>query len=124
MTGGPEGYGPAMSYPPPGYGPPGYGPQGYGGYQQEHPQGNTVLILGICGLVLCQLCGPFAWSMGNRVLAEIDRNPGAYSNRSAVNTGRILGMVSSILMIVSLALVVLWFVFAIFVIGASSTSGT
>ena len=39
---------------------------------QDHPQTTTILVLGICGLVLCQVLGPFAWSMGNRPLREID----------------------------------------------------
>jgi hypothetical protein len=86
--------------PPPTYGSP-YG--GYGG--QEHPQGTTVLVLGILSLVVCQLLGPFAWVMGNNALAEIDRNPAAYTNRSAVQAGRICGIVSTGLMI--LAVVVL-----------------
>ena len=58
---------PYGSYPPNQYGPP---PYGFGA--PEHPQATTVLILGILGLVLCQLISPFAWIMGNRVVAEID----------------------------------------------------
>lgn len=108
----PYGAPPAGGYgPPPGYG---YGYQGGYGYgmSRDHPDGTTVLILGILAWVLCGLCAPFAWVMGNRVLGEIDRNPAAYSNRSAVQIGRILGMVYCILVIVSVV-----FVLALVVIG-------
>ncbi|HEV7723017.1 MAG TPA: DUF4190 domain-containing protein [Iamia sp.] len=113
----PGGYG---GYPNQGYGPPGYG-GGYGG-QVEHPQGTTVLILGILGLVACQILGPFAWSMGNKALEEIDRDPLRYSNRGNVNAGRILGMVSTILLGVYLVGGVLYFIFIIAVIGGSSAT--
>lgn len=111
-----------MSYPPGGYG--GYPNQGYGGGyggQVEHPQGTTVLILGILGIVACQILGPFAWSMGNKALAEIDRDPMRYSNRGNVNTGRILGMVGTILLGVYLVFGVLYFIFIATVLGTSST---
>ena len=82
--------------PPPAYQAP-YG--GYGGH--EHPQGTTVLVLGILSLVVCQLLGPVAWVMGNNALVEIDRNPTAYSNRGSVQAGRICGIVSTAILIVS-----------------------
>ena len=109
---GPGGY-PNQGYPPPGY--------GYGG-QVEHPQATTVLILGICGLVLCQLLAPFAWSMGNKALEEIDRDPLRYSNRSNVNTGRILGIVGSVLLGLYLAFFVIYLVIIVAVLGTSGTS--
>jgi hypothetical protein len=91
-----------MSVPPPPPQPP-YG--GYGGY--EHPQGTTILVLGILSLVVCSLLGPFAWVMGNNALAEIDRNPTAYTNRGSVQAGRICGIVSTCLMILALVVVVI-----------------
>jgi hypothetical protein len=91
----------------------------YGGGQIEHPKGTTVLVLGILGLVVCGLIGPFAWAQGNNALAEIDRNPMAYSNRSTVQIGRILGIVGTCLAIVQVLVGILWIV-AI----ASATSGT
>src|SRR5690606_26627078 len=71
------------------WGQPGYGqPYGYGyAYAQDHPNGTVVLVLGICSLVVCQILGPVAWIMGDRALREIDANPSAYANRSAVQAG-------------------------------------
>jgi hypothetical protein len=108
---------PPVDGPPYGGGSPyggGYG--GYGGY--EHPQGTTVLVLGILSLVVCQFLGPVAWVMGNTAIAEIDRNPSAYSNRGSVQAGRICGIISSVLLI--LTVVVLLFVL-IAAVTASST---
>ena len=102
----------------PGYpgsgGHPGYG--GYSGYAYEHPEGTTVLVLGVLSLVVCQFLGPVAWIMGNNVIAEIDRNPGMYSNRGSVQAGRICGIISSCLIIV----MVVGFVLALIALGASA----
>lgn len=125
-----------MAYPP--TGPPPYGgpgPQygggdpnggygyGYGPPQVEHPKGTTVLILGILGIVACGLCGPFAWSMGNAAKADVDAAPGRYSNASNVQVGRILGIVSSVILIIQVVFGVLWLIFVLGIIGTSSTSG-
>ena len=99
--------------PPPAYQSP-YG--GYGGY--EHPQGTTILVLGILSLVVCQLLGPVAWVMGNNAIAEIDRNPSAYTNRGTVQAGRICGIVSSAIMIITVVATVV----AVIVLAATRSS--
>jgi hypothetical protein len=91
----------------------------YGGMQIEHPKGTTVLVLGILGLVICGLIAPFAWVQGNQAIAEIDRNPMAYSNRSTVQIGRILGIVGSCLAVVQVLFFVLWIIAV-----AAASSGT
>ncbi|CAN5789495.1 hypothetical protein BH23ACT2_BH23ACT2_06430 [soil metagenome] len=107
-----------MSYPPPPGGPPppGYGSYGTGGggyaYPVEHPQGTTILVLGILGLVICQVLGPVAWVMGNSAMAEIDANPAAYSNRGSIQAGRICGIIATVLTIAIVAFVVLALVLA------------
>jgi hypothetical protein len=88
-----------MSYPD--YGPPYYGPQSY-----SHPNGTTILVLGILSLVVCTFIGPFAWAIGNRALREIDESGYHYENRGHVQAGRICGIISSVLLMVSLAFVI------------------
>ncbi len=98
-----------MSYgapPPPAYQPP-----------ANHPQATTVLVLGILGLVLCQVLGPFAWMMGNRVVAEIDASGGAYGGRDSATIGRILGIVATVLLVLTI-------LGAILVLGLVVTTGT
>jgi uncharacterized membrane protein YjgN (DUF898 family) len=76
----------------------------------EHPQGTTVLVLGILSLVVCGILGPFAWSMGSRALAEIDAAPpGSYRNRGNVAAGRICGIIATVLLIVAVLIIVLFF---------------
>lgn len=89
----------------------------------NHPQAITVLVLGILGLVVCGILGPFAWVMGNRVVREIDAARGAVGGRSEANVGRILGIIASVLLVLGLLLVVLVFVFGAVVSVSSSTSG-
>lgn len=124
--------------PPPGggnYPPP---PPGGGGYSapppapgyiegsgqmgpREHPKGTLILILGILSIVCIQLLGPVAWVMGNGALREIDANPGAYSNRSTVNAGRICGIIGTIFLVLG---VVTWIILIATgaMVGGTSTS--
>jgi hypothetical protein len=94
-------------------------PPPYGTGQVEHPQGTTVLVLGILSIVVCGPLGLFAWVKGNNALAETDRNPMAYSNRSYIQIGRILGIVGSCLAIFQVAMVAIWLVAV-----AAASSGT
>jgi hypothetical protein len=111
---------PPTGQPPYGAPPPGaYGQPGYS-MVQDHPKAVTVLVLGILGLVLCQVLSPFAWVMGNNVVREIDANPGYYGNRGTANAGRICGIVGTVILGLSLLLVVGFVILA--VVGASTTS--
>jgi len=104
----------------PGYGygqQPQYGYGGYGGGVREHPQGTTILVLGVLSLVICGLLGPVAWVMGNNALKEIDASPSSYSNRGSVSAGRICGIISSVLLILGVVAVVI-----LIIAGASSSS--
>ena len=100
--------------------PPPYPGQGPYAVPQDHPQATTVLILGIVSLVLCQILGPFAWSMGNRVIREIDAAGGALGGRSTANAGRICGIISTVLLGLSLLLLVIVIIIAV-AAGTSST---
>ncbi len=95
--------------PPPGqppYGPPNqYGAPAYGFAPPDHQQATLVLILGILGLVLCQVISPFAWVMGNRVVAEIDASNGQLGGRGSANAGRICGIIGTFLVGLSLLIV-------------------
>jgi hypothetical protein len=111
--------------PPPSYQQP-YGTPQYGAYDPNQAAYNalegrstTVLVLGILGLVLCQILGPIAWVMGNKVRDEAVAmgrlEPG---NNKA---GRICGIIGTCL----IGLFVVGFVLLI-IIGAvaGGTSGS
>ncbi|WP_084958611.1 DUF4190 domain-containing protein [Thermoactinospora rubra] len=104
-----------MSYPPPQYG---SGPQ-YGG-PLTHPNGTTILVLGILSIVVCGFLGPFAWNMGNKALREIDGSGQIYENRGMVQAGRICGIIGTIFLIIGVVFGILWIVLAVI---AASTSG-
>ena len=75
---------------------------------REHPDGTTILVLGILGLVVCSILGPFAWSKGSRALAEMDRDPSVtWSNRGQVRAGQICGIISSCLLAFSVLIFIL-----------------
>jgi hypothetical protein len=108
--------------PPPYGGPPSpYGPPPLGFGAPEHPQATTVLILGILGLVRCQVISPFAWVMGNRVVREIDAAGGQLGGRSHANAGRICGIVGTALIGVTL---LFGATALVFVLIAASTSSS
>jgi hypothetical protein len=118
---------------PPGYGPPGYGQQGYPqpGYPPmgygyvappDHPKAVTSLVLGILGLVACQILSPFAWSIGKKTVAEIDASQGRLGGRTQAQVGYILGIVGSVLLILAAAFLVVWLVFVLIAIGTTATN--
>jgi hypothetical protein len=116
--------------PPPGYGPPGYGPPGYGQpgygppvYAPDHPRATTSLVLGILGVVVCQVIAPFAWVMGRKTVAEIDASHGAVGGRGAAQAGYILGIVGTVLLGLGVLLVVFYIVVVVLFVGAGLNSG-
>jgi Domain of unknown function (DUF4190) len=94
-------------------------------YQQygpppDHPQATTALILGIIGMVLCQLLGPFAFVIGRKALREIDASGGTLGGRGNAQVGYVLGIVSMVLLAVYAVIAVVYVI--IFAVAVSSTS--
>jgi hypothetical protein len=61
-----------------------------------------ILVLGILGIIVCFICGIFAWVMGNKDLKAMDAGLMDPSGRGLTNAGRICGIVSTILVSVGL----------------------
>jgi hypothetical protein len=77
-------------------------------------RGNTILILGILSLVVAgPILGPIAWIMGNNDLTEIHQGIMDPEGESNTNTGRILGMIATILSIVALCILGSIFIFLV-----------
>lgn len=86
-----------------------YGLSPYGvpwGPPPDHPSATTALILGILGLVLCQLVSPFAWVIGGRAVREIDASQGRQGGRSSAQAGRVCGIVGTAILAVYVVLAV------------------
>lgn len=109
----PPGFGerpPPYGTPAPGFGEPAGAPgYGYGApIQREHPSGTTVLLLGILGLVLCQVLSPIAWVVGGRARKEMASQPGVvWSNSGNVTAGWICGIIGTALLAFGVVIVLI-----------------
>ena len=70
-------------------------------------RGAVILAFGILGLVACQLFGVAAWVMADNDLKEMNRGYMDPSGRELTKAGRILGMVATALLALSLLIVIL-----------------
>ena len=92
---------------------------GYGYLAPEHPKATTALVLGILGLVTCQIVSPFAWAIGKRTVTEIDASGGRLGGRSQAQAGSILGIVGTVLLALGLVFLV---IYAVIVLAAVASS--
>lgn len=104
----------------PPYPPHGYPAHGQVQYAPDHPKATTSLVLGILGVVLCQVIAPFAWSMGKRTLNEIDASQGRLGGRGAAQAGYVLGIVGTVLLGLSLVFIL---IYVVGMVAFFSTSG-
>jgi hypothetical protein len=88
---------------------------------QEHPQGTTILVLGVLSIVVPVL-GFVAWYMGHKVQREIDETGAIYSNLGNISAGRIIGMIMSILTIAGFALFLVYAVIMIIMVLGMTAS--
>src|SRR5262245_26965826 len=70
---------------------------------KEH-RGTLILVMGILGLLVCGPLGIAAWVMGNGDMREIRAGRMDPEGEGTTNVGRILGMVSTIMMILGVCL--------------------
>jgi len=94
--------------------PPPWPPQPGGQYPQYPPypqrplrsvNGGLILTLGILGLLVCNLLGPVATVMGGNAVTAIDRGEADPNERGSANAGRILGIISTVFLALSVLLV-------------------
>lgn len=115
------------AYPPPGGAyppPPGGGsyppPPGYQQYTRppKHPNATTSMVLGIvsvAGGVLCWLpllIAPVAWIVSAKTVKEIDASNGAQDGRGEAMSGKILGIIGTVLLVLGLAALIGFLVLA------------
>lgn len=88
-----------------GYQPPGYPvgqdgpPYGYGGYnqgQQEHPSAQTLMIMGIVGLLCCSIISPFVFFYAHRYRKDAELT-GNYSTGGSLQAAWIISLVGTVL---------------------------
>ena len=91
-------------------------------YAPDHPKATTSLILGILGIVLCQIIAPFAWRIGKRTVDEIDASNGQLGGRGSAQAGYVMGIIGTVLL--GLSLLFLVFIIVVAVIGAATSSSS
>lgn len=107
---------------PPGAPPPaGYG-YGYGYPTPDHPQSTTAMVLGIVGLVVCQVLSPFAWVIGRRTLAEIDASGGRLGGRGQAQAGYVLGIIGTVLLGLGLVFLIVYLGFVLMMFAGVAAS--
>lgn len=74
----------------------------------DHPQGTTILVLGILSLVVCAPLGIAAWIMGKKALEESKTRH--YSNEGNIKAGYVCGIIGTVIMIIMILFFLLFFV--------------
>ncbi|HEY0074554.1 MAG TPA: DUF4190 domain-containing protein [Abditibacteriaceae bacterium] len=113
----------ASPIPAPAFVPGGSAPAYHEGYPQSG-NGTLILVFGILGLVFCQIFGPIAWIMGNNALAAIDAGHVNPLERTNANVGRILGIISTVFLVIIMVFVLLVMLAAITTTPNPNSFGT
>lgn len=75
---------------------------------QNAPGAVAALVLGILGILVCPLLGPFAWLYGRRGEQAVDASGRLLAGRGLATAGKVLGIVGTLLIVLLLvALLVL-----------------
>jgi len=72
-------------------------------------RGTLILVLGILSLVVCAPLGIAAWMMGSGDMKEMDAGTMDPSGRGSTQAGKICGIIGTILFILQLVFIVLFF---------------
>lgn len=67
----------------------------------------TSMILGILGIVCCQICAPFAWYMGKEEIKAIKAGSSPVVGQGFATAGMVMGIIGTIFLVFGL----LWIVF-------------
>jgi uncharacterized membrane protein len=72
-----------------------------------------ILVLGILGLIICGPLAIVAWVMGSGDLKQIDAGTMDPSGRGTTQAGKIIGIIGTILFIISIIAVGICFMFGL-----------
>jgi hypothetical protein len=93
------------------------------GMPMQPHRGGLILALGIIGIVLCFVCGIFAWVMGNTDLREMDAGRMDPGGRSLTQAGKICGIIGTILGLIGVAWALIWMIFFVALAAGAAASG-
>ncbi|MCG8602581.1 MAG: hypothetical protein MI807_20725 [Verrucomicrobiales bacterium] len=89
----------------------------------EPHRGTTILVLGILGIVLCQICGIIAWVMANKDIPKMEAGTMDPEGLGQANAGKICGIISVILLALGLVFAVIYFIFIAAIVGGAASQG-
>jgi len=70
--------------------------------QSASTQAITSLVLGILGVICCGLLAPVAWFIGSQEIKAIQQGTSPAAGEGLARAGMILGIIGSILLVVSI----------------------
>jgi uncharacterized protein DUF4190 len=76
------------------------------------PHAVLALVLGIIGVAACSVCGPFAWYYGRQAEEAVDTSGGQLDGRSFATAGKILGIVGTVFLVITVVGLIVWVVVA------------
>jgi uncharacterized membrane protein YjgN (DUF898 family) len=76
--------------------------------QSSSTQAITALVLGILGVVCCGVLAPIAWYLGNQEQKAIREGRSPAAGEGIAKAATILGMIGSILLILSILWIFFW----------------
>ena len=88
--------------------------------QVEPHRGTTVVVLGILGLVLCQVCGIIAWVMANKDIPKMSAGTMDPAGLQQTKAGKICGIISVILLALG---IVFYIIFGAAMFGIAASEG-
>ncbi len=86
-------------------------------------RGVAILVLGILSLMVCVICGIFAWLWANEDLQLMDQGLMDPEGRGLTQAGKICAIISVILNVTGLVLGFLWMLFFFVFVGFAASSG-
>jgi hypothetical protein len=81
-----------------------------------------ILVFGILGLIVCFPFGIVAWVMGNTDLKAMDAGTMDPEGRGTTQAGKIIGIVTTILTVLSIIIGILFFAVALILAAVASSS--
>ena len=82
------------------------------------------LVLGILGLVICPLCGPFAWWQGRSAEGAVAASGGQYGGKGMATAGKILGIIGTVVLVLVVIVLIGSLVAGLTLVGGSSSSSS
>ncbi len=76
--------------------------------QTSSTQAIVALVLGILGVICCNILGPVAWFVGNQELKAIREGRSPAAGEGLARAGMILGIVGTIILILAILWVFFW----------------